>query len=334
MNDPVFSILTVYFFTIIFIIGLCVGSFLNVASIRALKDEEIVITPSHCPKCGKNLKWYHNIPLLSYLFLGGRCAFCKEKISIQYPIVEFINASLYLALFLLYGISLKTIFLCILISFFILIAITDIKERVVFDFHTYPVIVLGLLYNILGIGTCSILESIFGIALGFVFFEGISRVVNLFLAGRAFGEGDTIIAMGIGAFFGWKNLCIVIVMSFILQVMVFIIPMFRGMIKDKKYKKISALLLALVCIILAASSNYLTVIYSTLWGAILFLTFLFSSVIWFARVMWDDMKNKTEEELMATAVPFGPALVISTVILIFYGDIINGFIKNYLATLT
>jgi leader peptidase (prepilin peptidase)/N-methyltransferase len=152
MSDPVFLMYAFY----AFIIGLCVGSFLNVASLRALKGEEIVVTPSHCPKCGKDLKWYHNIPLFSYIFLGGKCGFCKEKISPQYPFVEFINGFLYLAIFLIYGISFKTLFLCILVSFFVLITITDIKERVVFDFHTYPVVILGLLYNIFKIGDCGI----------------------------------------------------------------------------------------------------------------------------------------------------------------------------------
>ncbi len=329
MNEPVFLISAAY----VFIIGLCVGSFLNVASLRALRGEEIVVKPSHCTKCGKNLKWYHNIPLFSYLFLGGKCGFCKEKISPQYPVVEFANGFLYLALFLMYGFSLKAFFLCTLVSFLILIAITDIKERVVFDFHTYPIIVLGLLYNIFKIGDCGILSSIFGIVLAFVFFEGFSRLVNLFLAGRAFGEGDTIIAMGIGAFFGWKILGVIILMSIILQVIVFVIPMFWGMVKAKKYKKISAFLLALFCIALAVYSKYLTFIYSTLWGSALFLAFLFSSVFWFTKVMWDDMKNKTEEELMAQAVPFGPALVLSAIIMIFFSDTINAFIKSYLAAL-
>jgi prepilin signal peptidase PulO-like enzyme (type II secretory pathway) len=139
--------------------------------------------------------------------------------------------------------------------------------------------------------------------------------------------------MGIGAFFGWKVLCVVIAMSIILQVIAFIIPMFSGMIKAKKYKKISAFFLALVCIALAISSKNLTFIYSNPIASVLFLLFLFSGVFWFTKVMWDDMKNKTEEELMATAVPFGPALVLSATIMIFWGNAITTIIKNYLTTL-
>ncbi|UKI41233.1 MAG: prepilin peptidase [Candidatus Melainabacteria bacterium] len=75
----------------IFVIGLCIGSFLNVVILRGLADESIVFPPSKCPKCLNKLKWYHNIPIFSYVFLRGKCAFCHEKISIQYPIIEFLN---------------------------------------------------------------------------------------------------------------------------------------------------------------------------------------------------------------------------------------------------
>ncbi len=83
------------YLALFFIIGLCVGSFLNVVIIRVPKEESIVFPASHCVKCNKALKFYHNIPLISWIFLGGKCAFCKEKISIQYPIIELLSGLIF-----------------------------------------------------------------------------------------------------------------------------------------------------------------------------------------------------------------------------------------------
>ena len=84
----------------VFFIGLLVGSFLNVVIYRTPRGENIAWPGSHCPKCGENLKWYHNIPLFSWLALKGRCAFCKEPISIRYPLVELLNALIWATLYL------------------------------------------------------------------------------------------------------------------------------------------------------------------------------------------------------------------------------------------
>ena len=72
----------------IFIVGICIGSFLNVVILRGLSGESIVFPSSKCPVCGNKLKWWMNIPVLSYILLRGKCGFCKTKISLQYPIVK------------------------------------------------------------------------------------------------------------------------------------------------------------------------------------------------------------------------------------------------------
>jgi leader peptidase (prepilin peptidase)/N-methyltransferase len=82
------------------ILGLAVGSFLNVLIIRIPKNESVAFPPSHCIKCGKRLKFYHNIPLLSWIFLGGRCVYCKEKISFQYPLVEALTSIIFIISYL------------------------------------------------------------------------------------------------------------------------------------------------------------------------------------------------------------------------------------------
>ena len=84
----------------VFLLGLLTGSFLNVVIHRTPRGENIAWPGSHCPKCGEDLRWYHNIPLFSWLALGGRCAFCREPISLRYPLVELLNGLLWAALYL------------------------------------------------------------------------------------------------------------------------------------------------------------------------------------------------------------------------------------------
>ena len=97
---------TWYLAIYVFFIGLCIGSFLNVAILRGLAGDDVVLKRSHCPKCKNNLKWYMNIPLFSYIFLRGKCAFCKEKISIQYPLIELFTMILFASTYLKFGLIL------------------------------------------------------------------------------------------------------------------------------------------------------------------------------------------------------------------------------------
>ncbi len=91
--------------TIVFILGLVIGSFLNVCIYRIPAGESIVFDASHCTKCGNRIKWYDLIPVLSYLILLGKCRYCKEKISLQYPCIELINGIAYLGIYLWLGLT-------------------------------------------------------------------------------------------------------------------------------------------------------------------------------------------------------------------------------------
>src|SRR5574344_1354401 len=132
------TVLTLIFLILgfVFVTGVCIGSFLNVVILRAFSNESICFPGSKCPKCQKPLKWYHNIPIFSYIFLKGKCAFCKEPISIQYPIVELHTGILFVVVFIKFEISLNTLFILAFLSLFIVLAVSDIKEQVVFDMHT------------------------------------------------------------------------------------------------------------------------------------------------------------------------------------------------------
>ncbi len=299
----------------VFITGACIGSFLNVVALRGLSGESIVFPPSKCPKCGNKLNWYTNIPVISYCFLKGKCQFCKEHISLQYPIVEALNAILYLACFLTFGYTIKTFFLFPLISLFIVIAITDLKESVVLDIHTYIIMALGLIYSLTPGAEINFIQSLIGLAAGFIIFEALARIGYIFAQTRAFGEGDTLIAMGIGAFFGIKPLLIIIFMSVIIQAFMTIPILLNKSIKNKNYKEsfaYSALLLCVVLVYLFKKFN----LYDNFALIISLLVIVCAILMWALCIILKDIRNKKETDDFLY-LPFGPALVISALIMIF-----------------
>ena len=205
------------------IVGLCLGSFYNVVILRSLTNESIVFPSSKCPKCNNKLKPWHNIPVLSYIFLRGKCAFCKEKISIQYPIIELITMGLFAFCYIKFGLTWKSLFGIILSSSLLIMTMTDFKEKLVDCNIAIGLAVVGVLYNWLVNNT--VLDSIYGLIAGVIIMEIIARLGYLFTDNRAFGEGDTYVAGALGACFGLAGLFQVLLNTMIAS-MFFIIPMF------------------------------------------------------------------------------------------------------------
>ena len=116
---------TVLLYLIVFLYGIVIGSFLNVCILRIPIKESIVTKRSHCVKCGHELAWYDLFPLFSYLFLRGKCRYCGEKISAQYPIVEGLNGLLWVLTFVIVGWEWESVFICLIISALIVVTIVD-----------------------------------------------------------------------------------------------------------------------------------------------------------------------------------------------------------------
>lgn len=116
---------TVILYLIVFVYGIVIGSFLNVCILRIPIKESIVTKRSHCVKCGHELAWYDLFPLFSYLFLRGKCRYCGEKISAQYPIVEGLNGLLWVLTFMIVGWEWEAVFICLVISALIVLTIID-----------------------------------------------------------------------------------------------------------------------------------------------------------------------------------------------------------------
>jgi len=309
----------------VFIIGACIGSFLNVVALRGLSGESIVFPPSKCPKCGSRLKWYTNIPVVSYLFLRGKCLWCKKPISIQYPVVELLNAVLWLFCFLSFGYTIKTLFMLPLISLLIVIAVTDLKESAVLDIHTYIIIALGVLYSLLPAGGITFLQSLGGILAGFLIFECLARAGYIFAGSRAFGEGDTLIAMGIGAFFGWKMLCVIIFMSMVMQAFLTIPMLLNKSLKNKDYKGAAAYSTLILCVIAVYLFKKFN-LYESMFILVLLLCVCVLLIAALIIILKDIKKKKENDDFLY--LPFGPALVITTILAIFYAPQVLGFIKN------
>ena len=136
----------VFWSVVVFVFGAVVGSFLNVCIHRMPRSLSIVRPASHCPQCGKPLRWYHNIPLLSWLALRGRCAFCGKTISPVYFIVELLNAGLWLALWLKFGLSPQLAAYTLLVSLFLVGMFVDLEHYILPDEVTLGGTVAGVIF--------------------------------------------------------------------------------------------------------------------------------------------------------------------------------------------
>jgi leader peptidase (prepilin peptidase)/N-methyltransferase len=186
-----------------FIFGAVIGSFLNVCICRMPRDESVVSPPSHCPHCAYRIRWYDNIPLLSYLVLRGKCRGCGAHISLQYPLVELINGLLTLALFLRFGPSLTFLALFLFCSSLVVITFIDIEHQIIPDEISLSGIVIGFAFSFF-LPWQGWLNSLTGILLG----GGCLLLVAYgyyWLTGKeGMGGGDIKLLAMMGAFLGWK----------------------------------------------------------------------------------------------------------------------------------
>ena len=202
-------------YILIFILGLIVGSFSNVCIYRIPRNESIIYPASHCPKCHTTIKPKDNIPLLSYILLKGKCRNCKTKISIQYPMVEFLSGLIYLIIYLIYGLSVQTLIYTILSSALIIIAFIDLNEQIIPDVISLPGIVTGFIISFF-VPYISFINSALGVVVGGGIILVISLGGSVIYKKEAMGGGDVKLAAMIGAFLGWRYIIISLFLGFFL----------------------------------------------------------------------------------------------------------------------
>ena len=199
--------------SIIFILGLIIGSFSNVCIYRIPKNESIIFPASHCPNCHNPIKTIDNIPILSYFLLKGKCRKCGEKISIRYPIVEFLTGAIYILIFLNYGRSYQSLIYALLSSALIIISFIDLDEQIIPDEISLPGIVIGFALSFM-VPYISYLNSLLGIIIGGGIIFLIALAGLAIFKKEAMGGGDVKLSAMIGAFIGWKYIIISLFIGF------------------------------------------------------------------------------------------------------------------------
>ena len=195
-------------FAMLALFGLCVGSFLNVLIYRIPKGEEFVKTPSHCMKCGHNLKWYENIPLFSWLIQGGKCRACGVKLSAQYPIVEALNGAMWLLTGIVFRGDWITVALyCGLFSMLLTLTMIDWRTYTIPNGINLTIFILGLIRLVTDLQNWPLyVVGMLSVSLVFLLLYVLTR-------GNGLGMGDIKLVGAAGLLLGWQNMLLAVLVG-------------------------------------------------------------------------------------------------------------------------
>ena len=222
------------FYIIVFIFGSIWGSFCNVCIRRIPNNTSVIKGRSHCPSCNKLIKWYDNIPLLSFLILKAKCRDCSTTIDVKYFIIELISALNFVLIFYLFGFSSTTILLFILSIGFLIIFFIDLKHFIIPNEITYPLMMLGFLKSFdpnLNLNLFpNFIDSLIGGFLGYIIIWLVIFIYKKFRNKEGMGLGDAKLVSLIGFWFGWISIPFVIFFSSAIA----LIKVITDLIKNKK----------------------------------------------------------------------------------------------------
>lgn len=193
------------------VIGLCVGSFLNVVIYRLPLGQSLVSPGSRCTKCGYQLRWYDNVPVLSWALLGGRCRQCRTAISIQYPVVEIVTGLLFVLVAWLTPVGPLLVARLILVAILVALFGIDLEHQILPNSITLPGIVIGLMFSV--IAPPGWKDALLGALLGAGVLYGIAAAYYAVRREEGLGMGDVKMLAMIGAFLGWKAVLVTLVLS-------------------------------------------------------------------------------------------------------------------------
>ena len=225
--------MTLFMNIFITVLGAALGSFLNVLIYRLPEEMSIIFPASHCPHCRKAIRFYDNIPVISYILLKGRCRECHEKISFRYPLVELITAVISLLLFWKFGLTFQYLFSFIFVCALMVITFIDLDHQIIPDVITLPGIPIFFLAAVFAMNL-RFLDAFLGFLIGGGCLYGIAFVYELVTKREGMGGGDIKLLAMIGAFLGWQSLLFVLLVSSLLGAVVGIsLMMVKG--QDMKY---------------------------------------------------------------------------------------------------
>lgn len=220
------SEIEIVYYVALTVLGLCLGSFANVVILRLPEGKSVALPRSACPDCQTPIKWYDNIPVLSYVILKGKCRSCKKTISIQYPIVELTMAALFLFVAMSVGFKWTLLEYLIFVFGLVVVSFIDLKHYIIPDVFSLSGIVIGLLGAAIN-PEREFLSSLWGVLMGGGFLWLIAYLYLVIRKQDGMGGGDIKLLAWIGAVLGWPAIPFVILSSSILGSLVGAIVMFR-----------------------------------------------------------------------------------------------------------
>jgi leader peptidase (prepilin peptidase) / N-methyltransferase len=211
------------------VLGAVLGSFLNVCILRwGAEPKQSVVRPrSRCPRCGKSLAWYENIPILSWLMLRARCRGCGEPISIQYPLIELATAGIWGYMAFRQGISFEAFRGAVFGTILLGIAMTDAREYIIPDEFTWGGLAIGLLASLVG-GSLGFGAALLGAVVGFALLWVVGAAGTWVFKEDAMGGGDIKMMAMVGAFIGWPGVLLTVFLGAFLGSLVFVPLMLAG----------------------------------------------------------------------------------------------------------
>ena len=239
---------------IVTLFGLLFGSFLNVLILRIPQEESIVFPGSHCPKCNNKLKWWHNIPVLSWLLLRGKCHFCGEKISVQYPLIELATAAIFALVYWKLQSIPYAIIAGLVFALLLGLSVIDFRYKAVPDSLNLSALTLAFF------ASDTILANFINALLFAGGFSLLRFYVSFIVKKEALGEADIMIAATIGAMLGLKLGAVAIFLSAIIALPVFVV------IREKDFEVPYIPFLALALFIVYLGSGFFNRLLVTLYG--------------------------------------------------------------------
>ena len=293
--------------SLIFILGLIMGSFYNVIIVRTLNNESIIFPSSKCPKCQKKLKWWQNIPILSYFILRGKCNYCSSQIDVLYPIIEVISGLIYTLAFIKYGYSYDCLFITFIISLFVILAGMDYKSKLISSKLAILLIISCILFNY-----SNIISSIMGaITAGVVVFLSRRLFNNLFKT-EVIGEGDIYLFSALGGLSGITLLPLAFAITIIIQFLIILPTYFKKIIQTKNHSYITILFWFSTSIILGYYFKNHVLELEVWLKNLIFFNVILSSLLLSKKII-SECKSSLTTDIAALS----PSILLSVFIIIF-----------------
>lgn len=286
---------------LICILGLCWGSFINVLIIRSLSGESIIFPASKCPKCDVSLLWWMNIPIFSYFYLKGRCYYCKAPISVQYPLIELTGMAIFIFSFATYPSLFDAISVIGILSMFLTLAITDLKEQKISTVQMFIIMFLGVIFN-----RYDILNSVLGAFIGAGIIILLTKIGLKLFNKETFGLGDIYLLGALGAVVGLDRLFLFIVYALFIQV-IFILPGYiMTLWRNEQGETLKYLMFfILACLFLYVLKN------AGFWGVKPLFVLVLAGMLFLTYKLTKNLTGILKNQETSSYCPLAPAIAIS-----------------------